>query len=792
MLAQISSSWASGESGKTYGNINFNDGIVCASQLATETPSSMSYMNRNVPPMTSQVPYMQPREQYTNQLLSQGMELALNTVEEGNSSHSTRQPSNYCPMMGSSVTLVDHAQTSGLIHQIQMHNAPTAQTSSHWVEQQSLDEIEPVPSEIPSKSILESTGVRPLARLTIDLIKTYKGINENYYNRKSSRRKFEGKPASQKYSQDDPSQLIFMGDKPSNMIAPNVTHHSFVHSDIIHSDDFSGSNTHSHEFSDVADRTLRLHTPVTHNKNSDARNKIKLLRHQQKPSSEQQIQHQIMRSHQKEIIELDDEDCDDENHDYILKVGEIFNYRYRIESSIGKGSFGQVAKAYDLVAEEPVAIKIIKNKKPFYDQANIEIRLLELMNERKAEGIVELKGHFIWKRHLCLIFELLSYNLYDLLRNTNFRGVSLNLTRKFGQQLTTTLKLLSSSNLSIIHCDLKPENILLVNPKRSLIKIIDFGSSCQTENRIYQYIQSRFYRSPEVLLGIGYDTQIDVWSLGCILVEMHTGEPLFPGYSEFDQMMKIVEVNGIPPKYLLENGNKTNKFFELDENGNYRCRKSKDSKIYKPPGSRKLSDIIGVQSGGPCGRRFGEPGHSSEEYLKFKDIVARMLEYDPKKRLTPQSAVNHAFLLKPSSGSETDRRHRSQSVASVNRLPLYQQSSEPSYANSHHNSDAPDTTTQQMSIGLAPVSQQISTMETDPTSFYAYNDVPAMSHCFNTVDFPVSSDAHHPPNTCITTDYPTNSPNSAPIPSGHSAQSWNGRGQRDLVIPHSYPNTIQR
>lgn len=115
---------------------------------------------------------------------------------------------------------------------------------------------------------------------------------------------------------------------------------------------------------------------------------------------------------------------------------------------------------------------------------------------------------------------------------------------------------------------------------------------------------------------------------------MHTGEPLFPGYSEFDQMMKIVEVstnfnndmspiiliqvNGIPPKYLLENGNKTNKFFEQDENGNYRCRKSKDSKIYKPPGSRKLSDIIGVQSGGPCGRRFGEPGHSSEEYLKFK------------------------------------------------------------------------------------------------------------------------------------------------------------------------------
>lgn len=95
-----------------------------------------------------------------------------------------------------------------------------------------------------------------------------------------------------------------------------------------------------------------------------------------------------------------------------------------------------------------------------------------------------------------------------------FLGVSLNLTRKFGQQLAGTLVFLSAPDLKIIHCDLKPENVLLCNPKRSTIKIIDFGSSCQHENRIYQYIQSRFYRSPEVLLGISYDKQIDIWSLG--------------------------------------------------------------------------------------------------------------------------------------------------------------------------------------------------------------------------------------------------------------------------------------
>lgn len=97
---------------------------------------------------------------------------------------------------------------------------------------------------------------------------------------------------------------------------------------------------------------------------------------------------------------------------------------------------------------------------------------------------MKLKRHFMWRNHLCLVFELLSYNLYDLLRNTNFRGVSLNLTRKFAQQLCTALLFLSTPKLSIIHCDLKPENILLCNPKRSAIKIVDFGSSCQLGQRV--------------------------------------------------------------------------------------------------------------------------------------------------------------------------------------------------------------------------------------------------------------------------------------------------------------------
>lgn len=104
--------------------------------------------------------------------------------------------------------------------------------------------------------------------------------------------------------------------------------------------------------------------------------------------------------------------------------------------------------------------------------------------------VVQLKESFVFRNHLCLVFELLSYNLYDLLRNTNFRGVSLNLTCKFAQQLCMALHFLASPNLNIIHCDLKPENILLCNPKRSAIKIIDFGSSCQLDKRVNGWLDT--------------------------------------------------------------------------------------------------------------------------------------------------------------------------------------------------------------------------------------------------------------------------------------------------------------
>jgi dual specificity tyrosine-phosphorylation-regulated kinase 1 len=201
---------------------------------------------------------------------------------------------------------------------------------------------------------------------------------------------------------------------------------------------------------------------------------------------------------------------------------ELFHNRYNVlERRVGRGAFGEVHEAIDLLTQRKVAVKIIKNRKAFTLQAQTEIKLLELLNEKDRQDghcIVRLFDVFQHRGHQCLVFEMLSYNLYDLLRTTHFQGLNLNLIRKLSRQVLRALQFLAKPDVNVIHCDLKPENILLRQPKQSAIKVIDFGSSCKSSEKLYQYIQSRYYRSPEVLLGLEYTTAIDMWSFGCILV----------------------------------------------------------------------------------------------------------------------------------------------------------------------------------------------------------------------------------------------------------------------------------
>lgn len=356
---------------------------------------------------------------------------------------------------------------------------------------------------------------------------------------------------------------------------------------------------------------------------------------------------------------------DDGNYDYIVHGDEIFAERYILKHRIGKGSFGQVVCAYDRQTQCDVAIKIIKSKHAFLVQAQTEINLLNTILERDPhdeQNIVRLLDTFVFRKHQCLVFEMLSYNLYDLLKNTRFRGVSLTLVRKFARQILKSLDFLATT-VDIIHCDLKPENILLKHPRRSAIKMIDFGSSCLSTKKTYTYIQSRFYRSPEVLLGLSYSQKIDVWSLGCVLVEMHTGEPLFGGSDQLDQMNRIVAVMGMPPLEMIESSpvDVRNWFFEtydastpppessypntvgpyvLKTKGKDDENKKKREKIV----ARKLEDIIGVYTGGPQGRRKDESGHGVDVYLQFTDLIRKLLIYAPNERITPAAALNHPFI----------------------------------------------------------------------------------------------------------------------------------------------------
>ncbi|KAL0183336.1 hypothetical protein M9458_022711, partial [Cirrhinus mrigala] len=111
-------------------------------------------------------------------------------------------------------------------------------------------------------------------------------------------------------------------------------------------------------------------------------------------------------------------------------------------------------------------------------------------------------------------------------------------------------------------------------------------------------------------------------------------------------MNKIVEVLGVPPNHILEQAPKARKFFEKMSDSTWCVKKTKDGKRYKPAGSRKLHSILGVEAGGPGGRRAGESGHAVADYLKFKDLILRMLDYDPKTRIQPYYALQHSFFKK--------------------------------------------------------------------------------------------------------------------------------------------------
>lgn len=192
----------------------------------------------------------------------------------------------------------------------------------------------------------------------------------------------------------------------------------------------------------------------------------------------------------------------------------------------------------------------------------------------------------------------------------------------------------------VVHCDLKPENILLKEDNKSGIKIIDFGSSCFIDQRIYTYIQSRFYRAPEIILGIPYTMSIDMWSFGCIVAELYTGYPIFPGESEIDQLAYIMEVCDVPPPDVLAMSTRKNLFFnEQDEPV---LAPNSRGKI-RQPNTKTLAQILRCKN--PRDRDQPQDQPYDVERANFLDFLEKCFTWSPMERMSPLEALHHDWIL---------------------------------------------------------------------------------------------------------------------------------------------------
>ena len=379
-------------------------------------------------------------------------------------------------------------------------------------------------------------------------------------------------------------------------------------------------------------------------------------------------------------------DKDNSKHDLILYTDDIIEspersdvgkcrknlHKYKVVESLGEGSFGQVVKCVDLETNKFVAMKVLRNKPVYMRQGMLEVTMLELMNvyfDPDCEyHTLRLYDHFIYHEHICIVNELLSVNLYELMSENNCEGLSVNISRTFLQQILESLEICYRNN--IIHCDLKPENVLLVDMTKN-VRLIDFGSACFENHTLYSYIQSRHYRAPEVILGIPYTSAIDMWSLGCIAAEFFLGIPIFPGSCEYNQLYKIIKMIGPPPPEFLEQSKRTSKYFKkrkvykqsnFSVDGNNK-NESNYTVVYELKSHREYEfdnresiepnkdyyDYVSLEDF--CNRvpmKFSSRDENRKEERRraFYDFLKRIFTWNPEERMQPSQALQHPFITK--------------------------------------------------------------------------------------------------------------------------------------------------
>ncbi|ORY52353.1 kinase-like protein [Rhizoclosmatium globosum] len=281
---------------------------------------------------------------------------------------------------------------------------------------------------------------------------------------------------------------------------------------------------------------------------------------------------------------------DDPEGYYRIILGEVLDNRYHVYQNLGKGVFSGVVRARDTKdGDRDVAIKVIRNNDTMYRAGT---------RSEDKKHVIRLERHFEHKGHLCMVFEMLSMNLREVLK-------------KFGKDIG-----------NILHADIKPDNILVTESKNSL-KLCDLGSASDaSENEITPYLVSRFYRAPEIILGLQYDFSMDMWSIACTLYELYTGKILFPGRSN-NHMLKVIQEKGSIHKHAFDD--------------NFQFLSVESDKVTG-------KDVVGRDLKGRLVDGFGGDVEERKVVEAFVDLLEKCLALDPAKRLTVQEAMVHPFV----------------------------------------------------------------------------------------------------------------------------------------------------
>ncbi|XP_054645833.1 serine/threonine-protein kinase MAK-like isoform X2 [Dunckerocampus dactyliophorus] len=282
--------------------------------------------------------------------------------------------------------------------------------------------------------------------------------------------------------------------------------------------------------------------------------------------------------------------------------------RYAMLKQLGDGTYGSVLLGRSNETGELVAIKRMKRK--FYSwEECMNLRELKSLKKLNHPNVIKLKEVIRENDNLFFVFEYMKENLYQLMNERNCAMFSENEIRNIMFQVLSGLAFMHKHGY--FHRDMKPENLLCMGPE--LVKIADFGLAREIRSQppYTDYVSTRWYRAPEILLKFtSYSSPIDIWAVGCIMAELYTFRPLFPGNSEVDEIFKICQVLGSLRKAEWAEG------FILASSMNFRFPKCIPT---------CLSSLI--------------PNASNEAVTLMKD----MLQWDPKKRPSAAQALQYPY-----------------------------------------------------------------------------------------------------------------------------------------------------